>query len=57
MKIQKGDVVKCHQEMGIVLEHVQVAWGAKRYRILFSRSGVRHVWDKHLERVEVISEN
>ena len=56
MKIQKGDVVKCNGEIGIVLEPVQVAWGANRYRILFATGKISHVWDKHLERVDVISE-
>ena len=57
MKIQKGDVVKCNKEIGIVLENVQIAWGAQRYKILFAQGGIRYVWDKHLERVDVISEN
>ena len=49
--------MKCNEAIGIVLENVQIAWGANRYRILFARGGIRHVWDKHLERVDVISEN
>ena len=48
MNIYLGDVV-CHEgKYGIIVANVQIAWGAKRYKIMFADGTVQYVWDKHM---------
>ena len=52
--MKKGDVViSDNSRTGILLDFIQVAWGAKKYRILWDTGDVDYVWDKH---IRVISE-
>ena len=48
MKLKKGDVIKCNGSIGIVLDFIQSAWGAERYKVMFCNGEVGYVWDKHV---------
>ena len=51
MSIDLGDVI-CHEgRYGVVVANIQIAWGAKRYKIMFSNGVVEYVWDKHMKKV------
>ena len=51
MKFRKGAVIKSHGTIGVVLHRVQVAWGAERYKVMFSNGIVGFVWDKHMKKL------
>ena len=43
-----GDLVKYDGKVGVIILHVQRAWGAHRYRVLLPNGSIADVWDKHL---------
>lgn len=57
MKFSKGTVIKASRGIGVVLARIQVAWGAERYKVMFSNGRIDFVWDKHMNSVENVSEN
>jgi hypothetical protein len=57
MKFSKGTVIKASSGIGVVLTRVQVAWGAERYKVMFSNGTIDFVWDKYMISVEIVSEN
>ena len=49
--LKVGDLVKYDGEGGVIILHVQKAWGAHRYRVLLPNGSIADVWDKHLTTV------
>jgi len=59
VKFNKGTVFKysgsgssCGREIGMILSRVQLAWGAEKYKVIFSNGIVGYVWDKHIAVIE-----
>ena len=52
-----GDMVCYEGNYGIIIDHCQIAWGAKRFKILFSNGMVKYVWDKHMKNISEKNEN
>jgi len=54
--VNPGDLAKydhrTRHEIVVVIRHVQHAWGANRYQVLFPSGELEYVWDKHMEKVE-----
>jgi hypothetical protein len=46
VKLTKGDLVFTNEGAGIILKFIQVAWGAKKYKVLIAGE-VRYMWDKY----------
>ena len=46
MLLSKGDLVITDEGVGIILKYIQVAWGAKKYKVLVAGE-VKYMWDKH----------
>lgn len=53
--MKQGDVVKDRGgfKTGLLVDEIQKAWGAKKFRVLWDDGVISYVWDKH---IEVISE-
>lgn len=51
-KMKVGDIVKYTNnhvvKVGMILGLSQVAWGAKRYKILFQCGTIKYVWQNKL---------
>tara|TARA_Y100001938_G_C7991178_1_gene379586 strand:- start:669 stop:845 length:177 start_codon:yes stop_codon:yes gene_type:complete len=57
ISLDLGDIVYYEGQYGIIVDNVQIAWGAKRFKILFPDGRVKYVWDKHMEKVNKYNEN
>ena len=65
MKYKKGTVFQYlgtgknapGHNIGIVLSKVQVAWGAEKYKVMFSNGVIGYIWDKNIKIIEVVNEN
>ena len=57
MSLSLGDVICTSGKYGIIVDNVQSAWGAKRFKIMFANGSVKYVWDKYMKKVGEASEN
>ena len=43
-----GDLVYYKDQMGVIIFHVQTAWGAHNWKVFLSNGEIKNIWDKHL---------
>lgn len=43
-----GDVVFHEGSYGIIIDNVQQAWGANRFKVMLANGTIKYIWDKHM---------
>jgi len=51
MKLKKGELINTVNGVGIILKHVQTAWGAEKYKVLVAGE-IRYMWDKQFVKID-----
>jgi len=50
--MKSGDLVELKNTVGLIIREIQVAWGAKRFKILSIDGKICYEWDKNMKLIQ-----